>query len=151
MSFETVVVYNLDGDFLGYTIKKQGAKKLHTMNLWEDSAEDKTDLLQQMRTLSAATDIRNFWPDVRDPEVQVLLDDPTFEPVETSVTAAIDEEASDLVFGPEDPLTLVKPLLEEESHIVWKNIEVPSPAGIQARIRKACEVVAIARSEGQNI
>lgn len=147
MSFDTVVVYSLDGDFLGYTIRKHGAKKLHTMNLWGDTDEDKADLIGQITTLREAVNINNFWPDVRDIDVQGLLDDPEFEPVPMTTQTVIDENLSNLAFGPEDPLTLVKPLLEEESDIVYKDIDVPSPVGIQARIRKACEIVAVARAE----
>lgn len=142
MSFDTVAVYTLEGEFLGYSIKKQGAKKLHTMNLWEDTDDDKADLAQQISVLREGADIRNFWPDVNDPLVQALLDDEDWEPVPLVETQVIDEEASDLVFGEEDPLTLVKPLLEEESNVAYKAVWVPSPVGIQNRIRKACEIVA---------
>lgn len=147
MSFDTVAVYDLEGAFLGYSIKKQGAKKLHTMNLWEDTDKDRADLAQQITTLCEAISINNFWPDVRDPDVQNLLDDPTFEPVPTTTQTVIDEDLSTLVFGSEDPLTLIKPLLENESILVYKDIDVPSPAGVQARIRKACEIVAVTRAE----
>lgn len=142
MSFNTVAVYTLEGEFLGYSIKKQGAKKLHTMNLWEDTDEDKADLTQQIAVLSEGADIRNFWPDVNDPLVQTLLDDPSWEPAPLVETQVIDEEESNLVFGEEDPLTLVKPLLEDESDVVYKTVLIPSPVGIQNRIRKACEIVA---------
>lgn len=142
--YEAVMIYDNNG-FVGYTIRKKGVDKLHTMNLW--TQEDIEDLKQQISTLNSSADIRNFWPDVRDPEVQILLNDPFWEPAPLTETQVIDEEASNLVLGETDPLTLEAPLLESESNIVYKTILVPSPAGTTARVRKACEVVAVRRAE----
>ena len=147
MTYRPVAVYALDGIFLGYSIKEDGAKRLQTMNLWDDIDIETKDISEQIAKLNSVADINAYWPDVRDPEVQTILNDPTFEPPELIDQEVIDEKASDLVFGPEDPLTLVKPLLDEESHIVYTTIKTPSPAGTQFRIRQACEIVARARAE----
>lgn len=147
MSFETVYVYNGDGKFLGVSIYQPGAQKLQTANLWTDSEEDQKDLADQLQRLNANVDIRAYWPDVRDPEVQVLLNDPEWEPLALSPSPVMDEENSVIVWdvepSDENPYGRMN---EELSVIVEKTVMVPSPVEVQARVKKACEVVARERA-----
>jgi hypothetical protein len=63
MSFQTVYVYDADGTFLGLSIYKPGAQKLHTANLWQNTPEDTADLARQLERLNDDVDVRAFWPD----------------------------------------------------------------------------------------
>jgi hypothetical protein len=78
MAYEAVYVYNGTGGFLGYAIRNttDGANKLHNTNLWADTPADLADLKEQLTRLNDFTDIRSYWPDVRDPEVLAYTDDP---------------------------------------------------------------------------
>jgi hypothetical protein len=145
MSYSAVVVYDLAGAFLGYSIKQDGVDKLLNNNLW--SPDDQDDLKLQLKRLNDATDIRNFWPDVRDPEVQALLDDPEFQPLELSPVEVVDEENSVFIWieepSEENPFGKMDP---DASIIVHKNEMAPSPARVQERVKNACEIVARRRA-----
>jgi len=147
MSFETVYVYNGDGKFLGVSIYQPGAQKLQTANLWTDSEEDRKDFAAQLERLNANVDIRAYWPDVRDPEVQVLLEDETFVPLTLSPAQIVDDEKSVIVWdeepSDENPFGRMN---EDLSIIVEKTVMAPSPVEVQARVKKACEVVARERA-----
>lgn len=145
MSYEIVYVYHGDGSFLGATIYQQGAKKLHTANFWPEGEQG--DLATQIDTLNNAVDIRAYWPDVRDPEVQALVNDPAWNPLELSPVEVVDEENSQFVWieepNDENPYGRMD---EDASTIVHKIAMVPSSAAATARIRKACETVASRRA-----
>lgn len=149
MSFQTVYVYDADGTFLGLSIYKPGAQKLHTANLWQNTPEDTADLARQLERLNDDVDVRAFWPDVRDPEVQALLDDPEFEKLKLSPVEVVDEDKSVFVWieepSDENPYGKADP---ELSVIVYKNEMAPAPVDVQARVKKACEVVARRRANG---
>jgi hypothetical protein len=147
MSFETVFVYNGDGQFLGTSIYQPGSQKLKTANLWTDSEEDQRDLAEQLQRLNANVDIRAYWPDVRDPEVQVLLEDEQWEPLSLSPAQVVDDEKSVIVWDeePSDDNPFGR-MNEELSVIVEKTVMAPSPVEVQARVKKACEVVARERA-----
>lgn len=149
MSFQTVYVYDADGEFLGLSIYKPGAQKLHTANLWQNTPEDTADLARQLERLNDDVDVRAFWPDVRDPEVQELLDDPEFEKLKLSPVEVVDEDKSVFVWieepSDENPYGKADP---ELSVIVYKNEMAPAPVDVQARVKKACEVVARRRANG---
>lgn len=151
MNFQTVFVYDTDGAFLGFSIFKPGAQKLHTANLWEDTPEDKADLKAQLDRLNDDYDVRAYWPDVRDSEVVALLDDPGFEPLKLSPVEVVDEEKSIFVWieepSDENPYGKADP---DETIIVYKNEMAPAPVDVQARIKKACEIVARDRARASN-
>jgi hypothetical protein len=149
MSFQTVYVYDADGTFLGLSIYKPGAQKLHTANLWQNTPEDTADLARQLERLNDDVDVRAFWPDVRDEDVQALLNDPEFEKLKLSPVEVVDEDKSVFVWieepSDENPYGKADP---ELSVIVYKNEMAPAPVDVQARVKKACEVVARRRANG---
>jgi hypothetical protein len=149
MSFQTVYVYDADGTFLGLSIYKPGAQKLHTANLWQNNPEDTADLARQLERLNDDVDVRAFWPDVRDEDVQALLNDPEFEKLKLSPVEVVDEDKSVFVWieepSDENPYGKADP---ELSVIVYKNEMAPAPVDVQARVKKACEVVARRRANG---
>lgn len=149
MSFQTVYVYDADGVFLGLSIYKSGAQKLHTANLWQNNPEDTADLARQLERLNDDVDVRAFWPDVRDEDVQALLNDPEFEKLKLSPVEVVDEDKSVFVWieepSDENPYGKADP---ELSVIVYKNEMAPAPVDVQARVKKACEVVARRRANG---
>lgn len=148
MSYEAVSVYDLDGEFLGYAVKSSGVDKLHNNNLWTESPEDIIDLKDQLARLNDATSIRDFWPDVRDPEVTALTDDPEWEPLTYSAVEVEDLENSVLIWEeePDDEAGTPGILDRDASIIATKFVDAPAPAHVQARIKKACEIVARRRA-----
>jgi hypothetical protein len=151
MAFEAVAIYNLDGQFLGYGIRNtdEGVTKLHSANLWRDTEEDKIDLREQLGRLNANVDIRAFWPQVQDPDVQSILSDPTFEPLKLSPVEVVDEDASVFIWHQEpDPMTGDPGIMDRENSIIInKTVQAPAPVEVKQRIMKACEIVARARAE----
>lgn len=143
--YQAVAIYDLDGNFIGYTILKGGTEKLQTTNLWTEAQV--SDLKVQLQRLNANVDIRSHWPQVQDPDVQALLNDPNWEPVPLDEVEVVDDDASTFVWdvppSDEDPFGQMN---EAASNIVYKTIMAPSSAGTVARIRKACEIVARARA-----
>lgn len=151
MAFRTVFVYDSEGQFLGYSIKKDGANKLHTANLWADTPADKADLQDQLSRLVDNVDVRAFWPQVQDPAVQALLADDSFEPLALSPVEVVDEDKSVFVWieEPNDENPYGK--MDEDRSIIVNKIEMaPAPAHVTARVKKACEVVARTRAEAAN-
>ncbi len=149
MTFTTAFVYDGDGQFLGFSIYKKGAQKLHTANLWQE--EDLEDLKQQLARLVDDLDVRAYWPDVRDPEVVALLDDSTWEPLELHPIEVDDEENSVIVWKIEPSEEYPHGIIDRTlSVIATKIVMAPAPVEVQARVKKACEIVARARA-GQNL
>jgi hypothetical protein len=146
MPFKPVYVYDGEGNFLGATIYQDGSKKLHTANLWQE--EDHADLKAQLDRLHDNTDVRAFWPNVQDPDVQAILAQEDFEPVGTSPVTVVDEDASFFVWieepTDENPYGRMD---EEASNLVYKTVDAPNPTDVKSRIMKACEIVARARAE----
>src|SRR4051812_13297870 len=146
MPYEAVSVYNLDGDFLGYSIKNQAVDKLHNNNLWAESDVD--DLKAQLVRLNDETAILAYWPDIRDPEVEALLNDPNFEPLTLSAVEVVDEDNSVFVWitepTDEDPFGEMD---RDASVLVYKNIMAPAPVDVHRRNKKAQEIVARKRAK----
>lgn len=151
MAYEAVYVYNGTGGFLGYAIRNttDGANKLHNTNLWADTPADLADLKEQLTRLNDFTGIRSYWPDVRDPEVLAYTDDPSWEPLPLSPVEVTDDDKSVIFWIQEpDPATGFPGRMDKESSvIVMKTVMAPAPAHVQARIKKACEIVALRRME----
>jgi hypothetical protein len=144
MAYVPVAIYDLDGNFLGYSIKNETVDKLHNTNLWR--ASDQQDLADQLKRLNQAVDIRAFWPDMRDPEVLALIENPDWEPLKLSPVEVVDEENSDFVWIVEPDETQPGQMDVENSTIVHKYVDAPAPADYAARLKKACEVVARQRA-----
>lgn len=142
--YQALAVYDLDSEFIGYTIAKNtgGVIKLHTTNVW--AYDDSDDLTAQLQRLNDQTDVKMFWPDVRDPEVQAILDEPTFEPVQKIPVEVPDDERSVYIYKEEpreeDGFPGVPDLAL--STVVMKTVMVPSPADNMRRVKSACEIVA---------
>lgn len=148
MSYSAVGVYDLDGQFLGYSIREDGVPRLHTANLWTEDAGDITDLQAQLGRLNDAIDIRAYWPNVRDPEVEALLDDPEFQPLAMSAVEVVDEDNSIRVWIEEPDFDQGTPgiLDVDNSHIAYKFVDAPAPADVKLRVKNACEIVARRRA-----
>lgn len=148
MAYHAVSIYDLDGNFLGYSVHQEGVDKLLNNNLWTESPEDVEDLKTQLARLNDATSIREFWPDVRDPEVKALTDNPEWEPLALSPVEVEDLDNSVLIWEEEPDDSIGSPgiLDREASVIVTKWVNAPAPAHVQARIKKACEIVARQRA-----
>jgi hypothetical protein len=148
MPYEAVGVYNLDGEFLGYSVKNQAVDKLHNNNLWTESPEDVADLKAQLARLNDQTAVLAYWPDVRDPEVQALLDDANFEPLTLSPVEVVDEENSIHVWleepSDENPYGRID---QDASTIVYKDVMAPAPTDVARRWKKAQEIVARRRAD----
>jgi hypothetical protein len=151
MAFEPVAVYNLDGVFVGYGIRNadEGVMKLHSTNLWGETQEDKIDLNEQLGRLNANVDIRAFWPQVQDPDVQAILNEPTFEPLKTSPVEVVDEDNSVFIWHEEPNHEAGTPGImdQDNSIIIYKTVQTPAPTDVKRRIMKASEIVARARAE----
>lgn len=148
MSFTALAVYDLEGNFLGWTIGhfEKNVYKLHTTNLWQENEGD--DLKDQLLRLNDQVDIKAFWPDVREPEVQALLNDPNWAPVQKVPVEVPDNEKSLFVYleEPREEDGFPGRIDEENSVIVYTEIMVPSPADNLRRVKQACEIVARERA-----
>lgn len=150
-----LALYDLDGDFIAFTIGKAGPDgtllKLHTTNVW--AQEDGVDLSQQIDRLNDQNDIRAFWPTVRDPQVQALLADPSFEPLQLYPTEVPDETKCVYVYHepPREEDGFPGTIDEDNSVIIMKTVMVPSPAASLNRAKMACEVVARQRMEAASV
>ena len=147
MNYTAINLYDMDGNWLGYSIKQHGVDKLANTNIWSESPEDIEDLKAQLFRLNDSQTVLAHWPDVRDPEVTAILDDPTFKPLNLSPIEIVDDQNSVYAWivppSEENPYGQMD---EERSHIVHKTIMVPSPTDVQQRVKDACEVVARRRA-----
>jgi hypothetical protein len=137
--YETLMLYDANGNFLGYTLREEDAKTLHTKNFWPES--EVGDFREQINRLNDAQIIRQFWPDLLDPDVQNLINDPTWEPLELHEDTFIDMQASDLKYTKDG-----NDLDRKASNIVWTTRMVPETTDVQRRTRKAQETIARRRS-----
>lgn len=146
MAYRAVSVYTLEGEFLGYSIQQEGIEKLLNNNLWSESPEDTEDLKAQLARLNEAVDIRAFWPNIRDPEVQELINNPDWEPLQMSKVEVVDEDNS-LFIWLEEPSDESPGIMDTENSIIeYKLVDAPAPTDVQARWKKACEVIARQRA-----
>jgi hypothetical protein len=143
--YRHVAVFELEGDFLGYAIRDDKALKLQSTNLY--SEDEGPELADRLRELNESQAVTAVWPDARDPEVQALVNDPEFEPIEYVEDDVVDEDNSFLVYlkdpDGEDTLDIDR----EASVLVYKKVRVPArPSDYFERTKKACEVVARRRA-----
>lgn len=143
--FRHVAVFELEGNFLGYAIQEASALKLQSTNLYsEDEGEE---LANRLRELNESQAVISVWPDARDPEVQALVNDPEFEPIEYVDDEVVDDENSYIVYlkdaAGEDTLEIDP----EASVIKYRTTKVPKyTSAFFERTKKACEVVARRRA-----
>lgn len=163
MPFIPVALYTMEGEHVGYAIKAtEVPSKLQSTNVYLEGEEDK--LRQQLADLNENVDIRSHWPDHRDPEVQALINDPSFMPIEYVDAEVVDDENSFYVWKKEHktdengnplydiatglPVLVDGTELDEVASVIVKKIaRVPKrPSDAMWRIKKAAETVARRRA-----
>ncbi len=171
MEFELVAVATQDGLVIGYAIKKVGLPKLESVNLY--TPEEIGEAREFMRDLNDRAALREFWPMPNDPEVQALISNPEFDPIEYDEVDVIDMENSKLVYdmkpGPPqlDPHTgVVESFASDEvkydevgqpiinwmaSEVAYKKELQPKRTQGKSRIEVASERVARARMEAAHV
>jgi len=153
--FQPVVIYNLDGERIGFGLKAFEAPKLQSTNIWtEDEWED---LQVRLNELNDSAILQGVWPDARDPEVLALLTNESFEPLNKVEIEVIDEANSYIVYQKVDELDdlghptgnkIDGPDLDEKASVIrYTKAEAVLPSDAAVRTRKACEVVARSRVE----
>ncbi len=145
MAYRHVAVFELDGTFLGYAVHEVNHNKLQSTHLYPE--EEGEDLARRIAKLNDAQTVTAAWPDARDPDVQALVNDPSFEPIEYVDEEVVDTDNSYLVYlkdtDGEDTFEIDK----EASVVKYKMAKVPArPSDVMARTKKACETVARRRS-----
>jgi hypothetical protein len=161
MSYSPVLVYTTDGTFVGYSII--GSEfKLQTTNLYSD--QEQPQLQEQLERLNTNHDLRQTWPHPQDPEVQEIVNNPEWMPIEYIDAEMVDDEHSYYVWK-QEPLmdenmqyvtnpvdgTIVMvqgtELDETASVIRYKWGKVPkNPSDQMLRLKAACEAVARRRA-----
>lgn len=153
--YDHVAVFTLDGQFLGYSIKDANAQKLQTTNLYSEAESEQ--LVARLQELNDGKAILAVWPNARDPEVEALVNDPSFHPVEMVEDDVIDEDNSYIVHIKEPEADIHGNLTgemidggiidQEASVIVYKKMRVPArPSDYMERTKAACEAVARQRA-----
>ena len=155
MAYSAVVVYTLDGTFLGYAIKNDASPKMSSPNLYTEDEKDKLD--ERLSGLNENLDLSAVWPDARDPEVQSILADASFRPLEMIEDEVVDDENSYYVYEQEPELDVATgaptgrmingTLNREASVLAYKRMMVPArPSDVMERTKAACEIVARKRA-----
>lgn len=145
MAYRHVAVFELDGTFLGYAVKEADHNKLQSTNLYAE--EEGEDLAKRIAKLNDAQTVTQAWPDARDPDVQVLVNDPAFEPIECLDEEVVDTDNSYLVYLKDADGEDTFDLDMEASVVKYKVAKVPArPSDAMERTRKACETVAKQRA-----
>lgn len=152
--YQAVVIYDLDGTFLGYGIRS--ANKLQSVNIWTEAEQDQ--LAKRLQELNSGNDIKKAWPHPQDPEVQALLSDPAFHPIEYATAEVIDKEKSHLVYEQIPRLDINGnhtgefedgDIVDDQSVIRYKSIQVPkNPSDMKLRLQDAMETIARKRTAG---
>ena len=145
MAYRHVAVFELDGNFVGYSIIQDGAHKLQSTHLYAE--KDGQELADRLQELNDSNAVLAAWPDARDPEVQALVNDSNFEPIEMSAEEVVDEDNSYIVYLKDADGEDTFEINQEASVLQYKVIQVPvRPSDVMARTKKACEVVARRRA-----
>jgi hypothetical protein len=143
--YSHVAVFELDGTFLGYAVKEANNRTLQSTHLYaEDEGED---LAKRIAELNESQTVLAAWPDARDPDVQALVNDPSFQPIEMSDEEVVDTDNSYIVYLKDAEGEDTFEIDREASVLQYKIAQVPvRPSDVMARTKKACEVVARRRS-----
>jgi hypothetical protein len=143
--YRHVAVFELDGTFIGYAVKEANNRTLQSTHLYGE--EEGEDLAKRIAELNESQTVLAAWPDARDPDVQRLVNDPTFEPIEMANEEVVDEENSYIVYLKDADGEDTFEIDQNASVLKYKVIEVPvRPSDVMARTKKACEFVARERS-----
>lgn len=147
MSYEVIKVYDIDDTPIGYAVRKGDTFKLEGSNIWTDYDE----LTEYVANLNKAVELQKVWPDANDPEVQELILDDSFEPLEYIDHETVDQEKLyELVMQGKIRVSSHDHDVEEKAvdprdvHLVPKTIEpgLKNPSQPMERYRRACEIVA---------
>lgn len=154
MTYVMALVYDAEGNFRGYTTLNHETSKLKSTNLWTE--EELPKLQEQLDRLNVGGALTAHWPNLNDPEVAALLNDPNWEPLETHVVDVVDDDRSHYVwtqvsqidaFGNPTGEMVNGELDETASVIAYKKARVPvRPIDAQIRTKKAQETVARRRA-----
>lgn len=167
MEYELVAIAGgEEGHLIGFVIKRANLPKLEGTNIY--APDEYEEAKEQVRYLNEATALRQFWPMPNEPEVEELLNDPGFEPVEYDMVEVPDLDNSELTYdmkpGPQiatDPTgnpvfgedevkydDVGKPSINySASTIFYKKVKAPRQTDVRGRIDRACEIVARNRME----
>jgi hypothetical protein len=143
--YKHVAVFELDGQFLGYAVKEANNRTLQSTHLYAE--EEGEDLAKRIAELNESQNVLAVWPDARDPDVQRLVNDPSFEPIEMTDEEVVDEDNSYIAYLKDADGEDTFEIDAEASVLAYKTAKVPArPSDVMARTKKACEVVARQRA-----
>lgn len=136
-----------DNSFVGWVILRDDSPTFVTSQYYREGEQE--ELQAQLARLQDEALVLHYWPRPDDPEVQTLLADETFEPVEMEwqqvPVKGPDGKPVVIQEGPPD-----RPW--EEIYQTAPQLVAKSPVEVAARIKTASELVArarIARAQGQ--
>lgn len=145
MNYTRALIYDPEGNFVGYSILKNGINKLHSSNIWTEAESGELD--KQLNRLNGDVAIKAHWPRVDDPEVIALLENSAWEPIETMLAEVVDEDRSYYVWLKDASGHNTADLDKTASVIATKQAQVPvRPSDISVRVRHALETVAERRA-----
>lgn len=141
--YNAVLIYTDEDNpkFVGYAIQKT-PEKLQSINVYTENQLPQLRL--QLDRLNDQNNVLAHWPHYTDPDVQRLVGNPAWEPVKDEPVEVVDEENSIFIWDREPDLANgdVGQMDEDASTIVTKYIMAPPPVLVQARVKKAQEIVA---------
>lgn len=150
MEYELAVVATQNGLVIGYAIKKTGLPKFESVNIYQP--DEVGEARDDIRDLNKRAALREFWPTPDDLEVQALINDPDFCPVEYDEVDTIDMENSTLVYDEVPSLETGGPSINwPASEVVYKKEFQPKRTQEKSRIELASQHVAHARLERANV
>lgn len=134
----------LDNAHLGDVIVADGQTKLYCTHYYRPG--EKEALQDRLQELENEQDILRYWPAFDDPQVQALVQDETFEPLEKEwQPVPVEGPDGNPLIHPESGHDPERPW---EARLLTKQKLVPkSPAEAQQRVKTAMELVARARME----
>jgi hypothetical protein len=137
MPYSRCLIYNLDGDFIGWAILKPNGDQLKSVNIWPQEHLDGFNT--QIDRLNADLSIRASWPQPTDPDVVALLSDPEWEPIKMEEVQEVDEDNSHYVYNKE-----TMQIDKEASVLAYfpPRMVAVSPVEAVARTKRAQETIA---------
>lgn len=139
MNYEAVLVYNDEGEFLGFAIKEDSARKLQSTILYLES--EHPELRERIEQLNLRGRLQAAWPTPADADVQALLQDEEFHPIEYHQVQVIDEGNSYYAWREDGTI-------DEDASVIRYTLEEEPvrPSDAMMRVQKACEEIARRRS-----
>lgn len=138
---------------LGYVVLKEGTEKLADTNLWTEEQSD--ELREHVADLNRRIELKNHWPESRDPELLALIDDPDFEPLVYGEIEVVDEEETQrlvdtgVITPVKDYTTGSYVVADSDQHLIpmRKERTLIDPSQPMERYRKAAEAIATKRAQ----